>query len=56
MTIGSNARPPHPRPCPLCGVAMLGKKSHLESEQFDIFYCLNCKTMIDLSGTETNKP
>jgi hypothetical protein len=52
MTTPDNARPPKPRRCPLCGVAMLGKRSHPEREELDIFHCLNCKTTIDLSGTE----
>ena len=52
MTIGSNAKPPHLRHCPLCGVAMLGKKSRPERDQSDIFQCLNCKTVIDLSGSD----
>lgn len=52
MTIGSNARPPHPHPCPVCGVAMLGKKSRPEREQSDIYQCLHCNTVINLSGSD----
>lgn len=31
---------------------MLGKKSRPERDQSDIFQCLNCKTVIDLSGSD----
>ena len=46
-----NFQPPYPRPCPVCGVAMIGGKSRNDGKHFDIFRCLQCSTVIDLSGS-----
>jgi hypothetical protein len=54
--MADHAKPPQPRHCPICGVAMNGEKSRPERELFDIFHCLNCETIIDLSDTKPNNP
>ena len=41
--------PPHPRPCPLCGIAMLGSKRRPTSTAFDHYECFNCQTVISLT-------
>jgi len=53
----SSAKTPEmPKRCPLCGVAMLASRSHPERDRFDIFQCLQCDTVIDLSGSATHGP
>jgi transposase len=42
-----------PKRCPICGVAMIGRRSHPDSKHFDVFQCLRCETVIDLSGSGT---
>jgi hypothetical protein len=46
-----NSPPPRPRPCPVCGVAMVGAKLRNDGKRFDLFRCLQCSTVIDLSGS-----
>jgi hypothetical protein len=48
--------PEAPKRCPLCGIAMVASRSHPERDRFDIFQCLQCDTMIDLSGSATGGP
>jgi 5-methylcytosine-specific restriction endonuclease McrA len=45
--------PESPKRCPLCGIAMLASRSRPDSNRFDIFQCLQCETVIDLSGAVT---
>jgi hypothetical protein len=35
---------------------MLASRSRPESSRFDIFQCLQCETVIDLSGAATRRP
>ena len=37
-----SVRPIVPKPCPVCGVAMVASKADEESRADDIFTCLNC--------------
>jgi cytochrome c551/c552 len=34
--------------CPVCGVAMLGSKSHQDRADFDQFSCLQCHAVMTL--------
>jgi hypothetical protein len=36
--------------CPVCGVAMLGRRKTPMSRDFDYFECFNCDLIIDYSG------
>jgi len=47
--------PETPKRCPLCGLAMLASRSRPDSNRFDIFQCLHCETVVDLSGAH-NRP
>lgn len=42
------------RPCPLCGVAMQGKKSRQDLKTFDTFLCLSCDTTVVEAASATN--
>jgi transposase len=55
MPFSSNMSP-SPQHCPLCGVAMIGRRSHPESKRLDVFQCLRCETVIDLSGNGARNP
>jgi transposase-like protein len=37
--------------CPICGVSTFSTKSHPEGEQFDVFHCRRCNTLIDYSAS-----
>ncbi len=40
----------------VCGVAMVGDKSQNDGKRYDIFRCLQCSTVIDLSGSGADTP
>ena len=44
------------RHCPVCGIAMQGRKSRKELEHFDQFECLSCHTTISATRPKTDKP
>jgi len=52
----SSNESPSPKRCPLCGVAMIGGRSHPDSKRVDVFQCLRCETVIDLSGNGARNP
>ena len=43
-------RRPQIRHCPICGIAMIGDKSAPARKEPDIFRCLSCHSIVDLSG------
>jgi transposase len=55
MPFSSNESP-SPKRCPLCGVAMIGGRSNPDSKRLDVFQCLRCETVIDLSGNGARNP
>jgi transposase-like protein len=40
------------RPCPICGIAMQGRKSKEGVRSFDRFECLSCGATIELPEPE----
>jgi len=52
----STKAPETPKQCPLCGLAMLASRSQPDSDRFDLFQCLRCETVIDLSGSAMRGP
>jgi hypothetical protein len=40
-----------PKPCPVCGIAMLGKAKS-SGKKIDYFECSNCNLVIDYSGPQ----
>ena len=45
-----NAKSFAPKPCPVCGTAMVASKSDAQRAQDDIFSCLNCDFVLTLSA------
>jgi hypothetical protein len=43
-------RPPAPKPCPTCGIAMVASKSDERRADNDVFTCLNCDFVLTLSA------
>jgi len=48
-------RRPAIRPCPLCGIAMQAAKSRDNLDDFDMFRCLTCETVIRESKSQTRR-
>jgi hypothetical protein len=50
-----NVPPPRPKHCPICGVAMLARRSH-GGHEADRFECLGCDLVINYSGGKRPGP
>lgn len=46
---------PRVRHCLICGIAMVGDKSTPARKEPDIFRCLNCHSVVDLSGASNKE-
>jgi hypothetical protein len=42
-------KPPPLQSCPLCGLAMVARKTNPAAAAYDLFVCLSCETELRLS-------
>ena len=47
----STSRPPRPKHCPICGIAMLASRTAPTSRDMDRFECLSCDLVINYDGS-----
>jgi transposase-like protein len=52
----STSRPPRPKHCPICGIAMLASRAAPGSRDIDRFECLSCDLVINYSGVDESRP
>jgi len=52
----STSRPPRPKHCPICGIAMLASRAATGSRDIDRFECLSCDLVINYSGSTNPRP
>jgi hypothetical protein len=53
--MASPQRPPIQH-CPVCGIAMVGRKSHESHPHFDVFSCLICGAVVSFAPPPQPKP
>jgi hypothetical protein len=49
-------RPPRPKHCPICGIAMLTSRTAPGNRDIDRFECLGCDLIINYSGSRNPGP
>jgi predicted RNA-binding Zn-ribbon protein involved in translation (DUF1610 family) len=40
----------YPLACPVCGHTMIGERSSSESQDVDLYRCLNCEVVVEFSS------